>query len=78
MVFVTRHVKLNAKVCLFYLGLFLAGVGFILGSVFISQYGGAWTFLFPLPTISGGAWELGVAVAFCVGYLLLWVGFLIY
>ena len=64
MVFVTRHVKLNAKVCLFYLGLFLAGVGFILGSVFISQY--------------GGAWELGVAVAFCVGYLLLWVGFLIY
>lgn len=76
--FVARHVSLNTTVYIIYLGLFLAGVVFILGSIFIGGYGGAWTFLFPLPAISGGAWEAGAAVAFCVGYLLIGVGFLLY
>jgi cytochrome c oxidase subunit 1 len=76
--FVARYVDLNPKVYLIFLGLFLAGVVCILGSIFFGQYGGAWTFLFPLPAISGGAWEAGAAVVFCVGYLLIGVGFLIY
>lgn len=76
--FVARHVTLSIKIYIIFLGLFLAGVVFILGSIFIGGYGGAWTFLFPLPAISGGAWEAGAAVAFCVGYLLIGVGFLLY
>tara|TARA_B110000003_G_C16395707_1_gene436219 strand:+ start:341 stop:679 length:339 start_codon:yes stop_codon:yes gene_type:complete len=31
-----------------------------------------------LPAISGGAWEPGAAIAFCLGYLLIRVGFLTY
>lgn len=76
--FVGRYVKLNPIVYWAFLALFLIGVVFILGSIFIGGYGGAWTFLFPLPAISGGAWEVGAAVAFCLGYVFIGVGFLLY
>ena len=76
--FLGRHISLSAKVYIGFLGLFLLGVVFILGSIFIGQYGGAWTFLFPLPAISGGAWEAGAAVAFCLGYVFIGVGFLLF
>lgn len=76
--FAARHVPLRRGAYLAFLGLFLAGVVFILGSIFVGGYGGAWTFLFPLPAISGGAWETGAAIAFIFGYLLIGVGFLLY
>jgi len=76
--FVGRYVKLNPVIYWIFLALFLIGVVFILGSIFIGGYGGAWTFLFPLPAISGGVWEVGAAVAFCLGYVFIGVGFLLY
>ena len=55
--FVGRYVQLSAKMYWAFFSLFLLGVVFILVSIFIGGYGGAWTFLYPLPAMSGGAWE---------------------
>ncbi len=75
--FVGRYVNLNAAIYWVFLGLFLIGVALILGSIFYGEFGGGWTFLFPLPAISGGAWDVEAAVAFCFGYLFIGVGFLL-
>ena len=76
--FTARHLDLRGTVYLAFLGLFLLGVILILWSIFIGGYGGAWTFLFPLPALSGGAWEAGAAVVFCLGYMAIGVGFLLF
>lgn len=76
--FVGRYVRLNPTIYWVFLSLFLIGVVLILGSIFIGEYGGAWTFLFPLPAISGGAWGVEAGVAFCLGYISIGVGFLLY
>ena len=76
--FVGRYVPLIAGVYWAFLGLFLLGVVLILGGIFIGGYGGAWTFLFPLPALSGGAWEAGAAASFLLGYIAIGVGFLLY
>ncbi len=76
--FVSRYVDLLTQVYWTFLGLFLLGVVLILGSIFIGGYGGAWTFLFPLPAISGGAWDAPAAAAFILGYTAIGVGFLLF
>lgn len=76
--FTARHVSLRNGIYVAFLGLFLLGVVLILGAVFIGGYAGAWTFLFPLPAISGGVWEAGAAVCFFLGYLAIGVGFLLF
>jgi cytochrome c oxidase subunit 1 len=63
---------------LVFLSFFLVGVVLILESIFIGNYGGAWTFLYPLPAASAGAWEVSAAITFCLGYVFIGVGFLIY
>ncbi|WP_170347426.1 cbb3-type cytochrome c oxidase subunit I [Ruegeria atlantica] len=76
--FCGRHIVLTAGIFWAFLAFFLLGVVLILGSIFIGGYGGAWTFLFPLPAMSGGAWEAGAAAAFMLGYVSIGVGFLLY
>jgi cytochrome c oxidase subunit 1 len=76
--FLGKHVKLTPWVFWFMIGMFLAGVVFILGSIFLGGFGGAWTFLFPLPAKSGGVWPAGAAAAYLVGVILVGVGFLVY
>ena len=76
--FLSRHVMLTGWVYNAMLGLFLAGVVLILGSIFIGGFAGAWTFLYPLPSHSGGAWEPGAAAAYLVGLTLVGVGFLVF
>ncbi len=76
--FVGRYVTLLPQIYWAFLGLFLTGVVLILGSIFVGGYGGAWTFLFPLPAISGGAWEAPAAAAFILGYTVIGVGFLLF
>lgn len=76
--FVGRYVPLSRGIYIGFLGLFLLGVVLILGAIFLGGYGGAWTFLFPLPAISGGVWEAGAAAAFILGYTAIGVGFLLY
>ncbi|MEM1300118.1 MAG: cbb3-type cytochrome c oxidase subunit I [Pseudomonadota bacterium] len=76
--FLGRHVPLSQGIYWAFLGLFLLGVVLILGAIFLGGYGAAWTFLFPLPAISGGAWDVGAAAAFILGYVSIGVGFLLY
>lgn len=76
--FVGRHVALSAGMYWAFLGLFLLGVVFILVAVFIGGFAGAWTFLFPLPAMSQGAWEPWAAALFLLGYTSIGVGFLLY
>lgn len=75
--FVSRYVHLVQEVFVVFLTLFLFGVLFILGSISLGQFGAGWTFLFPLPAISGGAWQTGAAAAFIIGLILIGVGFLL-
>jgi len=76
--FVGRHVPLSAPAYWIFLSLFLLGVVCILVAVLVGGYGGAWTFLYPLPAISGGAWGVWAAALFVLGYTSIGVGFLIY
>lgn len=76
--FVGRYVQLLGEIFYAFLALFLIGVVCILGSIFVGGFGGAWTFLFPLPAISGGAWEVSAAAFFFIGYVAIGVGFLLF
>lgn len=76
--FVGRYVPLLVGVYRVFLALFLLGVVLILGGIFIGGYAGAWTFLFPLPAMSGGVWPSGAAISFLLGYTSIGVGFLLY
>lgn len=75
--FLSRHVQLSTAVLLANLVLFLIGVVLILGAIFIGGFAGAWTFLYPLPALSGGQWGEGAAAAYLLGLLLVGVGFLL-
>lgn len=75
--FLNRHVQTNVKIYCLFLAFFLVGVGLILGGIFLGGFGGAWTFLFPLPASSGGAWSPAAALAFIVGLLCVGAGFLL-
>jgi len=48
----------------------------ILAAIFLGGFGGGWTFLYPLPATSGGAWEPGAAALYLGGLLVVGVGFL--
>ena len=76
--FCGRHIVLTAAIFWAFLGFFLLGVVLILGAIFLGGFGGAWTFLFPLPAMSGGAWGVWGAAAFMLGYISIGVGFLLY
>lgn len=76
--FLRRHVRLSTVVLVANLGFFLIGVVLILGAVFLGGFAGAWTFLYPLPEISGGTWDKTAAAVYLVGLLLVGVGFLLY
>lgn len=76
--FLRRYVELTIGILWANLAFFLIGVVLILGGIFIGGYGGAWTFLFPLPSHSMGAWSVGAAASFMFGLLLIGVGFLLF
>ncbi len=76
--FLGQYVKLSTPIFLLNIGLFLIGVVLILGAIFIGGFASAWTFLYPLPAMSGGAWTSGSAVIYLSGVLLIGVGFLLF
>ena len=76
--FLRQYVVLHTAVLIANLLFFLTAVACILGAIFIGQFGGAWTFLFPLPGQSMGAWTIGAAALFLTGVLLVGVGFLLF
>lgn len=75
--FLSRYVDLSTAMLLANLGFFLVGVVMILGAVFLGGFAGAWTFLYPLPALSGGTWGEGAAAVYLLGLLLVGVGFLL-
>lgn len=75
--FLGHYVELHTKVFMLNLILFLVGVVMILSAIFLGGFAGAWTFLYPLPANSGGAWTDGAAVLHLSGVLLIGVGFLL-
>ena len=76
--FLSAHVRLNAWVMGANFGLFLIGVVAILVADFPGRFGGAWTFLYPLPATSQGAWPVWAAALHLGGLLVIGVGFLIW
>lgn len=75
--FLNHYVALSTRLFLANLGLFLVGVGLILGSVLIGNFHGAWTFLYPLPGNSMGMWSTEAAACFLAGMLVIGTGFLV-
>src|SRR5215470_9974603 len=76
--FLSRYVHLNRGILIANLVSFVVGVLMILAAIFLSGFGGGWTFLYPLPAISGGAWEPGAAALYLGGLLVVGVGFLLF
>jgi cytochrome c oxidase subunit I len=75
--FLGRHVDLSARIFAANLVFFLIGVLLLFGPVLFAGYAGTWTFLYPLPRLSGGAWEPAAAAVHLGGLLLVGVGFLL-
>lgn len=75
--FLSQHVKLSTGILIANLGFFLAGVLLIIGAILIGDFGAGWTFLYPLPVHSLGAWGVEAAVSYLAGLLLIGVGFLL-
>lgn len=76
--FLRRYVPLSTKVLIGMFGLSLVGVVSILGGILIGHFAGAWTFLYPLPAKSMGAWGPGAAAAFVLGLVAIGVAFLLF
>lgn len=75
--FLRRHVPLSNAIFILNLAFFLSGAVILLSGIFIGGFAGAWTFLYPLPAMSMGAWSREAATAFLGGLLLIGVGFLL-
>lgn len=76
--FLSAHVRLNAWVMGANFWLFLIGVVAILAADLPGRFGGAWTFLYPLPATSRGVWPVWAAALHLGGLLVIGVGFLIW
>jgi cytochrome c oxidase subunit I len=76
--FLRKYVRLSLPIFVANYVFFMLGAGLLLAATFIGQYGGAWTFLYPLPVHSMGVWSVGAAAVFMLGYLLIGVGFLLF
>lgn len=75
--FLRQYVPLSLGVAWTNLALFLIGVVLIITGITVGGYGGAWTFLYPLPASPMGMWSTWGAASFLVGLLLVGVGFLL-
>src|SRR5690625_4995352 len=69
--FLNHYVKLSMKILKLSLTLFLIGVVMVIIGVFSFEYASAWTFLYPLPAISGNAWGITGALLYFIGMLIL-------
>lgn len=76
--FLRKYVRLSLPIFVTNYVLFMLGAVLLLGATFIGHYGGAWTFLYPLPVRSLGVWSVGAAAVFMLGYLVIGVGFLLF
>ncbi|SDW20439.1 cbb3-type cytochrome c oxidase subunit I [Nitrosomonas communis] len=75
--FLRQYVRLSNTIFWINFFVFVVGVVMLLGSIFLGGYGGAWTFLYPLPGKSMGVWSTGAAAVFQLALLIIGTGFLI-
>jgi cytochrome c oxidase subunit 1 len=75
--FLRQYAELSLGVAWANLGLFLTGVVLIILGIAVGGFGGAWTFLYPLPAEPMGMWSQWGAASFLTGLLLVGVGFLL-
>lgn len=75
--FLGQYVKLKARVLFANLFFFVLGVVLVLVGIFGFKFGGAWTFLYPLPAISAGMWGKIGATLYLSGMIVIGVGFLL-
>lgn len=75
--FLSQYVKLNKGIFITNVIFVLIGVFMILISIFVYDFAAGWTFLYPLPAISGGMWAATGASFYLGGMLVIGVGFLI-
>lgn len=75
--FLSQYVKLNPLVFRLNILFFLVGVASVSVAIFGFDFAAAWTFLYPLPAISGGMWGTMGATLYLGGMLLIGVGFLL-
>lgn len=75
--FASHYIRVHSAVLAVNLVLFVVGVVLILAATFWGGYGGAWTFLYPLPAISGEIWSAAAAFWFLFGLLLVGIGILL-
>lgn len=75
--FLSHYVDLSKKIFNLNLVLFLIGVVMTVIGIFSFKYASAWTFLYPLPALSAGAWGVTGALLYLGGMLVLGVGFLL-
>lgn len=76
--FLSQYVPLKRSVFHLYIILFLIGVTMILIAIFGYDFAGGWTFLYPLPAISGGVWGKTGAALYLGGMLVIGTSFLIF
>lgn len=76
--FLRKYVRLHLWAFVANYVLFLLGALCIIASIFLGDYGGLWTFLYPLPTHGMGLWNPNAAALFMVGYLFIGVGALLF
>ncbi|HLR03603.1 MAG TPA: cbb3-type cytochrome c oxidase subunit I [Virgibacillus sp.] len=76
--FLRNYVQLSKLVFKINLCLFLVGLIMVVIGVFSFEYAGGWTFLYPLPALSGGMWGTAGALLYLMGMLLLGTGFLLF
>jgi len=75
--FLSKYVKLSKAILITNFITFIIGVLMVLVGIFVFDFAGAWTFLYPLPAISAGGWEMAGATLYLGGMLILGVGFLL-
>ncbi|MFC4386917.1 cbb3-type cytochrome c oxidase subunit I [Gracilibacillus marinus] len=75
--FLNKHVVLSKKIFITNLICFLIGVVMVIVGVFSFDYASAWTFLYPLPTLSAKAWGTIGALLYLFGMLIIGIGFLL-
>ncbi|MUV38551.1 Cytochrome-c oxidase [Lentibacillus sp. JNUCC-1] len=76
--FLKDYVQLSKHIFTLNLVLFLLGVLMVSVGVFSFEYASSWTFLYPLPALSGNAWGTAGALLYLFGMLILGIGFLLF
>lgn len=75
--FLRHYVELSRPILKINLALFLIGVVMIIVGIFGFDYASSWTFLYPLPAISAGAWGTAGALLWLIGLQLVGLGLLL-